>query len=630
MPGKRVVAVAQVPRARGTGLQGGDGGCLVGGSDNPESGALVSAYRSAVPVGARQRIVRGVPTPVRKAVKSSLNVADTVRSATVVWAMGGKRRAPRHSAAYSRRVVRVGRRHMRALTVAGATDWAARARNLNIVVSVLDAAGIDYFCVRGTANGLPAVAIPATSRPAAEEVLQLAFEQAPGYVGPAGGDEARMEPGDDERSWRALRKNKVLRVAWYVCDPTQQLVFGAAAGCDLEVWAEREGELRAPRANRVIDAVPVDAPRKSAPQRLFSPIPPAYHTGDARTLPEFSVQLPEDHQFPIDVVYTWVDDSDPVWRAQRDRMRQGFSGDELHEQAANDARYTSRDELRYSLRSLHQNAPWVRNIHLVTAGQVPSWLNVRHPNLRVVDHREIFSDPAALPTFNSHAIESQLHHIPGLSECFLYLNDDVFFGRPVTPAHFFHPNGITKFFTSPALIPGGGIASTDLPVNAAGKNSRWLIAQKFGTAISQKMKHTPHALRGSVLQEIEETFTQEHTATQHSRFRSPGDVPIASSLHHYFAYHSARATVGDIQYRYIDLSADLAERRLNTLLAHRNMDTFCLNDTVESADPDRQKEMLANFLDAYFPVPSPYEVPEHVNILEQSADLDELVKAADR
>ncbi|MGP3774851.1 stealth family protein [Streptomyces sp. SDT5-1] len=571
-----------------------------------------------------------MPTPVRKVVKSSLTAADSVRSATVVWAMGGKRKAPRHSAAHSRRIVRVGRRHMHALMVEGATDWAARARNLSIAVSVLEAAGVDYFCVRGTASGLPAVAIPAADRPRVEELLQIAFEQAPGYVGPAGGGEARMEPGDDERSWRQLRKHKVLRLAWYVCDPTEQLVFGAATGCDLEVWAERDGELRAPRPNRVIDTVPSGVVRKSAPQSLFSAIPPAYHTGDARTLAEFAVPLPEDHQFPIDVVYTWVDDSDPVWRASRDRVRGDLDVSALHEQAANDSRFTSRDELRYSLRSLHQNAPWVRNIHLVTAGQVPAWLNLQHPNLRVVDHREIFSDPRALPTFNSHAIESQLHHVPGLSECFLYLNDDVFFGRAVTPGQFFHPNGISKFFTSPALIPGGGVSPDDLPVNAAGKNSRWLIAQKFGVAISQKMKHTPHALRRSVLQEIEDTFPQEHAVTQHSRFRSPGDVPIASSLHHYFAYHSARATVGDIQYRYIDLSAELADRRLNTLLAHRNMDTFCLNDTVEATDPVRQREMLARFLNAYFPVPSPYEDTEDTPVLGRRAEREQILASEPR
>jgi hypothetical protein len=134
-----------------------------------------------------------------------------------------------------------------------------------------------------------------------------------------------------------------------------------------------------------------------------------------------------------------------------------------------------------------------------------------------------------------------------------------------------------------------------------------LIAQQFGTVISQKMKHTPHALRRSVLDEIEQVYAQAHRVTQHSRFRSPHDVPIASSLHHYYAYHSARATVGDIRYVYIDLADKLAQRRLNSLLAKRNFDTFCINDTVVADDPDAQGRMIDTFLNTYFPVPSPYE-----------------------
>ncbi|CAM5732431.1 hypothetical protein SMICM304S_03707 [Streptomyces microflavus] len=140
-------------------------------------------------------------------------------------------------------------------------------------------------------------------------------------------------------------------------------------------------------------------------------------------------------------------------------------------------------------------------------GQTPGWLDTDVPGLTVVDHREIFSDPAALPTYNSHAIESQLHRIPGLSDHFLYLNDDVFFGRPVR-SRSFHRNGLTKFFLSKALIPSGNVAPEDLPVNAAGKNSRGLIAQQFGAVISQEMKHTPHALLRSVLTEIEHIYAR--------------------------------------------------------------------------------------------------------------------------
>ena len=43
-------------------------------------------------------------------------------------------------------------------------------------------------------------------------------------------------------------------------------------------------------------------------------------------------------------------------------------------------------ELRYSLRSVEKYAPWIRNIYIVTNGQIPSWLKVDHPRLTIVSH----------------------------------------------------------------------------------------------------------------------------------------------------------------------------------------------------------------------------------------------------
>ncbi|MFC7794861.1 stealth family protein [Streptomyces cinereoruber] len=583
-------------------------------SRNPESSALVSAYRNLVPARARRRIVAGIPQPVRQSVARTLAGVDSARSAVVVRALGGRRGVEDERGTV--RVVQDGGRHLRALEIPGITEWAARARNLHLLVGLLEDAGIEYFCVRGTAKGLPAVAVPARLREQVEDLLVYACEQEPCYAGTGPG--AGMRPGGQAATWRRLRSAPIVRIAWAVCDPTGRLVFGAGSGVDLEFWAERDGELIAPRPNRVVTQIPAELHTVHAAQTLFSRVPPQYTTGHARTLPEFTAQLPEDHTFPVDVVYTWVDADDPVWRESKERTRRLLGheagGPALHEQAANDARFTSRDELRYSLRSLHQYAPWIRNVFLVTAGQVPGWLDLDHPGLRVVDHREIFSDPSALPTFNSHAIESQLHHIPDLSEHFLYLNDDVFFGRPTALGSFFHANGLSKFFMSKALIPTGRALPGDLPVNAAGKNSRGLIARQFGTFVSQKMKHTPHALRRSVLNEIEHTYRGDHWTTQHARFRSSQDVPIASSLHHYFAYHSARATVGDLRYVYIDIGDRAAQQRLDRLAARRDFDTFCINDTVVPEDRDAQERMVRRFLDDYFPVPSPYERADAVGL----------------
>ena len=171
---------------------------------------------------------------------------------------------------------------------------------------------------------------------------------------------------------------------------------------------------------------------------------------------------------------------------------------------AGDVRFRNRDELRYSLRSLHTYAPWVRNVFLVTDDQMPSWLDTEHPDIKVVSHREIFADSSLLPTFNSHAIESQLHRIEGLSEHFIYVNDDVFFGRPLTPSRFFHSNGMSKFYRSPTSIPISEITDDDEGYFAAAKNNRRLLQEAFGETATHGFLHAPHPLRRSVLEQIAE------------------------------------------------------------------------------------------------------------------------------
>jgi len=326
-----------------------------------------------------------------------------------------------------------------------------------------------------------------------------------------------------------------------------------------------------------------------------------------RSRAEFVAPLPDDIRFPVDAVYTWVDGTDPDWQERRAKAA-GTVCRPYHAESANDARFIGHDELRYSLRSLHRYAPWIRRIYLVTDRQLPEWLNTAEPRLTVVDHRELFTDPGLLPTFNSHAIESQLHHIEGLSEHFLYFNDDVFLGRPLVPQRFFLGNGTTRFFPSKAQLPCGPPDETDTPVSAAGKNNRLLLAGRFGSSIVQKMKHTPCALRRSVLYEIEREFPEEHRRTAASRFRSLGDLAIANSLHHYYAFHTGRAVPGSIRYDYVDTASPDLARRLHRILAARSCHTFCINDTV-SCDEEAGR-LVRRFLESYFPSPSPFETAE--------------------
>ena len=144
--------------------------------------------------------------------------------------------------------------------------------------------------------------------------------------------------------------------------------------------------------------------------------------------------------FPqIDAVYTWVNGSDPIWHAEmqyyKNKHRKQLSlAENETDSSSSQNRFRDNDELRYSLRSLDINAPWIHHIFIVTNGQVPSWLDTSNPRVSIVTHEEIFKDKDALPTFSSPAIELNLHHIEGLSEYFLYFNDDVFLGDAIEPS----------------------------------------------------------------------------------------------------------------------------------------------------------------------------------------------------
>jgi len=168
----------------------------------------------------------------------------------------------------------------------------------------------------------------------------------------------------------------------------------------------------------------------------------------------------------IDIVYTWVNGSDARQKAALSKAKREYSlqnnltesrpclpnetSSQHHcykdEETLN--RFEDNQELRYSLRSVEKYAPWIRRIFLLTNGQVPNWLNLKHPRLTVATHQQIFANKSHLPTFSSPAIETHIHRIPGLSRNFIYLNDDVMFGNVLWPDDFYSNGKGQKVFLS--------------------------------------------------------------------------------------------------------------------------------------------------------------------------------------
>lgn len=122
----------------------------------------------------------------------------------------------------------------------------------------------------------------------------------------------------------------------------------------------------------------------------------------------------------MDAVITYVDNLDPQWQQEYAQ----YAGE-----AQLSKRFRDWGTLRYLLRGIEVNMPFIHNVYLVVSSesQVPAW--VKTPAVRVVLHKDIIPQEF-LPIFNSCSIEMFLHRIPGLAEEFLYFNDDMF---PVAP-----------------------------------------------------------------------------------------------------------------------------------------------------------------------------------------------------
>ncbi|MFC3492397.1 stealth family protein [Glycomyces rhizosphaerae] len=502
----------------------------------------------------------------------------------------------------------------------------AAEANLRIVVEAAEAAGLDYFLVPGTAPERHVVGMRRADKKAFLEAVRERHGDSELYVGRTGRT-GKITAGPVLYAEGALphsvKSSQVLRYGRFLLGPEGQPLAGLEFGCDVEFWTDGEdftahpdyqervnrvkvlipkdmfgGAWVAPRPNRVADVLPAEA-RKAATRAVGEHKYPTFEP--------FTRKLLDDVDFPVDAVYMWVDGADPAWAARRAEYTDTGVDAEGHGHLAGASRYTDRDELKYSLRSLHAFAPYIRNVYIVTAGQTPAWLDTDAPGIRVVDHTEIFADPSVLPVFNSHAITTQLHRIPGLADHYLILNDDVFFGSASRPEQFFHANGIARVPFSSMQIGLGDARPEDSAPNLAGRNARRLLEADFGRFITAKFKHIPHPQLRQIALELAERHPEAVAATARSRFRDPADIEFAGLLHHYSVL-TGRGVPGESKLMYVDVAAADAPAKLEALAEHRDAEFFCVNDV--DTPPEREAAvdaMVRGFLDRYFPFPSPYE-----------------------
>lgn len=294
----------------------------------------------------------------------------------------------------------------------------------------------------------------------------------------------------------------------------------------------------------------------------------------------------------LDLVYTWVDNTDPIWSAAfASRTGRGYGTMD----ALSPARFRNHRELMYSLRSAGMYMRGLRTIYVVTSGQRPDFELPRNIDVRFIDHREIFKQPTHLPTFNSHAIEANLHRILGLSSKYLYLNDDMFFGRTVVPSHFFDQYGRSHYFLSAyATIPSHDITESDLGANAAARNAQRLLLHTFGVFVTRKFWHTAVAIDQDVMLEMEHRFPWVFDQTSASTVRGVNDFAISGNFYCHYAAVTGKGCQGQMTYQYVSLEKRALQKRLAKTIGasdeHRRPDMLCINDVV--ADIPEENDMV--------------------------------------
>lgn len=339
----------------------------------------------------------------------------------------------------------------------------------------------------------------------------------------------------------------------------------------------------------------------------------------------------------IDVVIPWVDDNDAAWREERAKYLSEFSEPTKHL-----AHYfRSWDTLRYVLRGIETYMPWVRHVHILTCGQVPSWLNTAHPRLRLHTHADFFSADSALPVFSCNPIEMNLMNIPGLAERFIYFNDDTLVMKPVAPQRFFHnrlpvdylildfPRGgwlydririkdtyadICK--NSIRLLNGIYPLRTlfrqrkDLVLHATYKPLD-LLRNRFLNLIGKykwiKVNHHPQAMLLSNLRKCRELFPDEMTRTARTRFRAHTDL-------NQYLYRNMALMSGHFYPHFYDDAFCMVLSGIKRYQKERRMlfeRTFvCVNDSpfLAEAEYPGLKRLVEEDLSRLFPKKSDFEL----------------------
>jgi len=304
----------------------------------------------------------------------------------------------------------------------------------------------------------------------------------------------------------------------------------------------------------------------------------------------------------LDIVYTYVNSKDKKWIHKIKKYKNDI----------NAKRYNFYGEIYFSLLSVQKFFNWVNHIYIIHDDQVFS-LTFLDPEFRkkitFIDHKDII--PALyLPTFNSYTIECHIWKIKGLSDFFIYLNDDVFFGNYIFYNDFFtKENNFKIFYTrrhGPIIVK-----DTDwFKLESEGvtrDTSEKLFNDKFKTNIYMNSRHMSWNLNKIACEYAYKLFYPYIKSTSKIKIRKYDsyktdfkDRNNISFLHlvSYMQYHLGISSISNITSYF---THTLNKYHVDTL-SNKKPKIFCINNLDEESLPyweKLQKVYFNLFVDKY-------------------------------
>ena len=330
--------------------------------------------------------------------------------------------------------------------------------------------------------------------------------------------------------------------------------------------------------------------------------------------------------YPIDIVIPWVDGSDPKWIAEK----QKYIGNVT--KSVHNFDYQDWNTLKYWFRGIDKYMPWVNHIYFVTWGHVPCWLNTNNPKLSIVKHTD-YIPKQYLPTFSANPIEINFHRIKGLSEHFIYFNDDMFVIKEMSRGDFFHNSLPCESAIINPIAPANNncIAHMQLSnvavINQHFKKHKVITKNlfkwfniKYGKLLPLNFmfipwsrfpglleKHLPASFLKSVYKEIWEKESDLLDATSSHKFR---DFKVDVNQ---WLIKEWQIAEGKFYPRSISIGTlvpvrdfDSAEKAAH-IIKGRKFKMICVNDHLSKDDASDAIELIINAFEEILPEKSAYE-----------------------